>query len=372
MNLRTLALTIPALFLCGAARAATFCVATADALTAALSAAQQDTATTDEIRIHTGHYSAPAGGWHVDVAQRGIVILGGFTDDGCTVESQDASLTALDGHQAVRPLTIDTSFVFEQNLPAQIIVVRGLTFENGLGDRAGGLKVSDAGPIYPGTILIERNIFRDNVGTAYQQDNSAGALLAATDGPDFSGNAFLVVRGNLFTGNRAPDGSAAQLFSNNSINVVNNTISGNQSFDLELAKRTAFATFTLSTLTYSNNLFWANNPDGLDGSFDIRADNPFSANRPASLFNNDLQAVTGTAGVDSGNRSVEPDFADAAAGNLRLAATSALIDAGTDTPAGGLADADLDGAPRTQGAHVDIGAFESGFAADLIFRDGFD
>ena len=349
--------------------AATFCVATADELTAALSAAQQDTASTDEIRIRTGHYSAPAGGWHVDVAQRGIAIVGGFTDAGCGVEAQDASLTVLDGHQEVRPLTIDTSFVFLQNPPLQMITVRGLTFENGLGGQVGGLKISDAGPIYPGTILVERNIFRDNVATNYQQDNSAGALLAATDGPDFSGNVFLVVRGNLFSGNRAPDGAAALLFSNNRIDVANNTVSGNQSFDDALTKRTAFATFTLTGIAYSNNIFWANNPDGLDGTFDLRGDNAFRADIGAELFNNDLQAVSGTPKTDSGSKSVDPAFVDAPGGNLRLAAASPLIDAGTDTPAGGLSDADLDGSARVQGAHVDIGAYEF---ADPIFHDGFD
>jgi hypothetical protein len=350
--------------------AASFCVATADELTAALSTAQQDTVSTDEIRIRTGHYAAPAGGWHVDIAQRGIVIVGGFTDAGCTVESQDASLTVLDGHQEVRPLTIDTSFVFLQNPPLQNIIVRGLTFENGLGGQVGGLKISDAGPIYPGTILVERNIFRDNVGTNYQQDNSAGALLAATDGPDFSGNVFLIVRGNLFAGNRAPDGAAALLFSNNRIDVANNTVSGNQSFDDTLTKRTAFATFTLSGIAYSNNIFWANNPDGLDGTFDLRGDNPFRADTGAELLNNDLQAVSGTPKVDSGNKAIDPAFVDAAAGNFRLVDVSSLVDAGLDAPEGGLTDFDLDGAPRAQGLHVDMGAYEA--SSDPIFANGFD
>jgi hypothetical protein len=352
----------------GHAFAMTFCVATADELTAALAAAQQDTTTSDEIRIHAGHYTAPDGGWHVDIAQRGIMIDGGFSGANCETQSNDAALTVLDGHQAVRPLTIDTSFVFQQNPPPQNIVVRGLTFENGLGGSVGGLKVSDAGPIYPGTILIERNIFRNNVGTTYQQDNSAGALLAATDGPDFSGNVFLTVRGNLFSGNRAPDGAATLLFSNNSIDVYNNTVTGNQSFQDTLSVRTAFTIFTLSGISYSNNVFWNNNPDNLDATYDLRADSTVRADLAADLFNNDLQAVHGIPATDTDNTAVDPEFADAEHGDFRLFATSPLIDAGLQDPAGGLTATDLDGAPRTQGVRVDIGAYESG----IVFQNGFD
>src|SRR6185369_2869131 len=97
----------------------------------------------------------------------------------------------------------------------------------------------------------------------YAQDNSGGALLVATDGPDFSGSVFLTVRGNLFSGNRAPDGAAALLFSNNSIDVSNNTVTANQSFDTSLSVRSTFTIFTLSGINYSNNIFWANNPDSL-------------------------------------------------------------------------------------------------------------
>ena len=349
------------------AAAATFCVTTADELTAALATAQQDATANHEIRIHTGHYLAPAGGWHIDVEQRGIRIGGGFFGESCADESLDASQTVLDGHNEVRPLTIDTSFVFQNSLPEDI-VVRGLTFANGLGERAGGLKVSDAGPIANGTILIERNIFRDNIASVYEQDNSAGGLLAATDGPDFSGNVFLTVRNNLFVGNRAPDGAAALLFSNNSIVVSDNTVVGNQSFEPTLASREAVATFTFSHRNYANNVFWGNNPDALDETYDLRADNPFAAGLGADLWHNDLQAVHGMPGTDVGNLAVDPLFAAAAQDDFHLAPASPLVNSGTDTPEGDLTSADLDGSDRRQGMHVDIGAFES----DVLLRAPFE
>jgi hypothetical protein len=349
--------------------ATVFCVASADDLTAALAAAQLDTTASAEIRIHRGSYMAPAGGWHIDINVRGITVAGGY-DDGCASASADATLTVLDGGFSTRPLTIDTSFAVQPNPTTHDITVRGLTFARGLGDRVGGLKISDAGPITTGSILVEGNIFRNNSATVHQQDNSAGALLAATDGADGSGNVFLIVRGNLFVGNEAPDGAAAMLFSNNAIDVSNNTVTRNQSFEPSLAIRSAFASFTFSGINYSNNIFWENNPDALADTFDLRADNPFGSSHAADLFANDLQAVHGTPRTDLGNLAVDPLFADVLQGDFRLASASPLINAGLDTPNGGLTAVDLAGAARVQGSHVDVGAYES--APQLIFQNGFE
>jgi hypothetical protein len=365
--------------------ASIFCVATTDELTAALAAAQQDKTAAHEIRIRIGHYLAPDGGWHVDVHQTGtIVIAGGFQDGNCQTQMQspDASLTRLDGRQAVRPLTIATSFDQDTPFNGGQIAVSGFTFENGSGDGVAGLKISDSGPIYNGSILVERNIFRDNVATVYQQDNSAGALLAATDGPDFSGNVFLIVRDNLFVGNSAPDGAAALLFSNNSIDVNDNTFAGNQTTgirpnDLPLAVHTAVTIFTLAQIVYSNNIFWANDPENIDGTFDLRADSTVRLTLAADLFNNDIQTLHGTPRNQDGNQEVDPGFVDAAQGDFRLIANSPLVDAGKDDPDGGFATValqgfatavDLQGERRVQGLHVDIGAYESG----IVFRNGFD
>ena len=359
-------LVLPAcLLLAQSATATVHCVATPEEMTAALAAAAQNTSGSDEIRLRTGTYAAPDGGWRVDVQLRGIDIEGGYTDAGCQVRTLDAAQTVLDGRGAVRPLTIDTSFSPQT---ATGITVRALTFANGAGDRAGGLKVSDGGPIYSGRMLIEGNIFRDNVASVYEEDNSGGGLLAATDGNSGGGTVFLTVRDNLFVGNRANDAAAAMLFSNDGIAVTNNTVTGNQPFDTTLATRTSFAIFTFSPLTYRNNVFWANNPDNLAGTFDLHGDNRFSVNLAATLIANDLQAVVGTPGTQLGNLSVDPNFIDAVGGDFRLAGDSLLLDAGADAPHDGLGATDVAGLPRVAGAHVDIGAFES----DRIFGDGFE
>jgi len=359
------------LWICGTTQAATFCVSSAEDLTAALQSAEQNSDASNSIRIRSGHYTAPAGGWHVDIHLRSVVITGGFEDAACEFSSNaEASATVLDGTNGARPLTIDTTFAPMQS--GGQILITGLTFENGSGDRAGGLKVSDAGPIYNGAIRIERNIFRNNVSSLYQQDNSAGALLAATDGSTADGLTYLIVRNNLFVGNRASDAAAAMLFSNNTIAVNNNTFVGNQSTGDALAVRTAVATFSLFTVQYTNNIFWDNNPDALDGTYDLRADSALGAAFPhASLFNNDVLVVFSAPLAQSGNVAVDPAFVDAASGDFHLRSTSPLVDAGLDAPAtGGVGALDLGGASRLQGQHLDMGAYETD--PEFIFRNSFD
>ena len=78
------------------------------------------------------------------------------------------------------------------------------------------------------------------------------------------------------------------------------------------------------------------------------------------------------AGVNEGNNRFSDDpglFIDALGGNYRLASGSVAIDAGLNTPPGGLGTADLDGAIRVIGTNVDIGAYERG---DELFSDSFE
>ena len=306
----------------------------------------------DEIRIRAGSYIVPAGGFVGAVNNHhDLTVRGGYLDAGCAGQSLDASLTVLDGDHAAAVLTINTLLI-----PASNIEVSGLTFRNGAAsctfqECAGGLKISDSGPISGGDILVERNIFRDNsAGTGTQ---AVGALIAATDG------ASLIVRGNLFLGNSAPNTAAAFLFSNNAIDVSNNTFSGNEATDLAQNPRLIVDYFTLAGLNLDNNIFWG---DVLGtGVFDINLTGQFISGqfRGVTLVDNDIEATTGTAVAEAGTRHVDPGFAGA--GNFRLSPTSPLIDAGSNAAAGGLGDVDLDGAPRVDAASIDIGAYESNY-----------
>jgi Ca2+-binding RTX toxin-like protein len=64
--------------------------------------------------------------------------------------------------------------------------------------------------------------------------------------------------------------------------------------------------------------------------------------------------------LGSGNLAVAPQYVDEPAGNLRLQASSPLIDDGVVCSGGGVADPDADGNHRLFGASVDLGAYERG------------
>jgi hypothetical protein len=363
---------VPAL-LAGAAsfspgsHAATFCANTGDALTAALATAEANGEDND-IRIRSGVYQVPDAGFHIDLFEghHSLSVTGGFTDESCTEQVRAASATVLDGRGAVRPLTIETSRSSGIADPDHGITVARITFRHGSDPIVGALKISDSGPIYGGIITIEDNAFLDN-GVAAGVLEGGPALLAATDGPDSAGGTGLFVRNNLFARNIGPNAPAVFVYSDNHVDVSNNTFVDNVATDTTLDERVTFASFTFSGVDFSNNVFRGNNASGTPATFDLHATNR------TDLANNAIVAVAGTPRSESGTIGADPRFVDAADGNYRLAADSPLIDAGTDTPAGGAAEFDLDGVRRFEGAHLDIGAYEFGAPApDAIFADGFD
>lgn len=363
MKTATLLFTITGCMLAGSAMATTklACVSSSAELTAALSnlASAADNSDANDIRIRTGTYDAPDGGFKAAVTNHhNLTIAGGYLDAACEQQTLDASLTVLDGNHVAGVLSIDTVFI-----PNSDIEVRGLTFQNGSGgsafeSNAGGLKIGDPGPISGGKILVERNIFRNNSAASNGFSQAVGGLIAATDGTP------LIVRGNLFVGNTSPNAAAASFYSNNEIDVSNNTFTGNQSTDTMQATRVMIGYTTFVGLKLSNNIFWGNNTGS--GVFDVNLSGEGQGQIGATLRNNDIQASIGTAVSATGTLSVNPAFVGN--GDFRLSPSSALIDAGVGDPAGGLASVDLDGAARVDGEAIDLGAYESNY----IFTDGFE
>ncbi|HEY2394364.1 MAG TPA: choice-of-anchor Q domain-containing protein [Rudaea sp.] len=337
------------------------CVDSANQLADALSALSVSTGNSDadEIRVQVGTYIAPAGGFIASVTNHhNLTIRGGYVDATCTQQVADAALTVLDANHAAGVLTINTI-----EIPDSDIEVSDLTFQNGnasnaSGSNAGGLKIGDPNPISGGRILVERNIFRNNSSVSNGFSQAVGGLLAATDGTS------LVVRGNLFVDNSSPNAAAASFYSDNEIDVANNTFAGNHSTNALLHTRVTIDYTTFTGLKLSDNIFWGNNIGS--GIFDVNLSPGGPGQIGATLANNDIEAATGTAVAATSILHVDPAFV----GNddFRLSASSPLIGAGIDDPPGGLANIDLDGAPRIDGTTVDLGAFESSF----IFSDGFD
>lgn len=348
------------------ARAATFCVDSSADFADALATAEENGEDND-IRVRTGVYVAPEAGFRIDLRDgaHSLSIAGGYTDAACTARTHVAAATALDGRGAVRPLTIDTSTSFGNADPDHRVAVGGFLFTNGRDALVSALKISDSGPIYGGIIVVEDSVFADNA-TETGVLEGGPALLAATDGPDFAGGIGIFVRNNLFIRNTGPNAPAAFVYSNNRVAVVNNTFVENVATDATLDERVTFASFTFGGVDFANNVFSGNNPDAMPATFDLHATNV------TDLANNALVAIAGMPRTATGTFEGDPQFVDAANGNYRLAPGSPLIDAGTDTPAGGLAAFDIDGASRIQGTQVDIGAFEATPSGDALFAGGFD
>jgi hypothetical protein len=180
-------------------------------------------------------------------------------------------------------------------------------------------------------------------------------LLAATDGTP------LIVRGNLFAGNNAGTAAGAFVFSNNEIDVSNNTFVQNHSTDTTLAKRVVLDFFTFGGLKLDNNIFWDN---GTGGSvFDIDLHGQATG---ATAANNDIQAKTGTPVQEVNAMHVDPGFV--AADDFRLKSGSDLINKGDSNPPGGTTDVDLVGTPRISDAAIEVGAYER----PGVFADGFE
>jgi hypothetical protein len=334
----------------------TICVGSTAELTSALAALPTSQTNSDatDIRVRVGLYTSPVGGWSASVTNHhDLTLHGGYQDAQCQQQSLDASRTVLDAHHTGTVLTIDTILT-----PSSNIEISGLTFENGDaaanpsgGSTAGGLKISDTGPIHGGGILVERNIFLNNTAGL----PGAGALLAASDGTS------LVVRGNLFAGNSAGNAAGAFVYSNNEIDVSNNTFAQNHSTDATLPKRVILDFFTFAGLKLDNNIFWDNATGG--SAFDVDLHGQATG---ASAVNNDIQAPTGTPVQETNTLHVEPGFAGP--GDYRLSSQSLLVNKGENTPPGGTSNVDLDGAQRIADAMIDLGAYErSG-----VFTNGFE
>lgn len=329
------------------AHAEVFCVASPGSLMAALASAQGNHQA-DEIRIRSGTYPAPAGGWSFQDSQPFALEISGRWNAGCT-NTRGMAASILDGggiHPVMR--------VYNQ---AGFLTIRRLVFRNGLDDgsvpgRAGGLAVNSGLGSGVG-VTIELNEFWYNTGQPASGNLLlTGGLRAATAQGE------LRVRNNLFVGNVGRLGAAAHLrLESGAVGLVtSNTAVGNLASGSVALWLGLFSDGGLFTVT--NNVFWGN--DHADLSFqDLKA----------TLYFNDIGHFYGMPLPGSaGNVAIDPIFASPAELNFRLAPDSPLIDAGFNLAPGGLSQTDLDGAVRVVNGVVDLGAFE---LSDRIFAAGF-
>src|SRR5262249_26451248 len=148
------------------------------------------------------------------------------------------------------------------------------------------------------------------------------------------------------------------------VDIINNTISGNSASDQGGGFAVSLFADT-AVLNIYNNIVFGNSGTATHGQ-DILVDPDADANQtPATvkLFNNDFTEfcfpgnlcdfATLLGGNQAANLSVDPLFVNAAGGDFHLQASSPVIDKGTST-APSLPSTDFDGNPRIFGPEPDM------------------
>ena len=136
-------------------------------------------------------------------------------------------------------------------------------------------------------------------------------------------------------------------------NIVNCTFSGNTTPGNGGAIHTE-GTDGVNTMTIANSIFWQDTAlvDGQE---------IFNNGASVSMAYSDIAGgVPATVNDDGNNLDVDPQFGDAANGDLRLTGCSPLLNIGDNTVLPSIASLDLDGFPRIHEEIVDLGAYEIG------------
>lgn len=342
--------------LCTAASAETHCVASANELRNAMQATAIS-AGTDEIRLRTGVYGTPTvpgkdAQYDVSLTDgNSLTISGGWTDAGCTQQTQQAGSTLLDGLGQRRIFDIGVGVVGGSGSAAvsisNLAMRRGATSGVGGCLRFQGFQGTGAG------LTIERVRFSECVA------GERGGAVSATvqDGQTR-------VLGSLFYLNRASSEGAAFLTTTvGNVFFLSNTVVENQATGQ--GSPTAGVAVGISpswSASVANNLFFENVNNA--AVYDLAL-----LGSGATLRNNRLDVRSGVAGSETGTTDAPPQFISA--NDFRLQPTSAMRNGGHANPSGGYPAVDLIGEPRPQGASVDIGAYEFG-ESDVIFQHDFE
>lgn len=314
---------------CSAAHAATSCVNSPLQLAIALNVAQNNGAA-DYIKVEVGNYLL---GGELDYLAAAaetfdLTVSGGWAP-GCFVRASSGS-SVLDGQNTVRPLYISAN---------GRVNLFDLTFQNGNPAQYAGGALNVSGSV--NTVLdVESSIFIGNQCAT----NLGGAIFMSAPGT-------IVLKNNLIIANSGT--SAVYVVNDGIADVNNNTIVGNQ-----LANHVGLGALDLAgsgSYYLSNNILWSNEGNDL-----------YDQNGTAYFFNNDIGVRDGfPPGGEANGLSVDPQFDGFL--SVRPAPGSPLVNAGLDTPYGGIGSVDLAGNQRLVGKHVDIGAYES----DVLFANGF-
>lgn len=370
MRIAALVLALGAIFFAPDARPAVFCATSSAGFEFVLAAAEGN-GEHDTIRLATGTYNAPPGGFRYFAGTNedfDLTVSGGWSEffgNACGQQLEGSPATTINGQLTDRGLEVKLN-------DSGTLRISRLSFINGFVNdpqRGGGLWIrAETG--YAGSIFIERNLFFNN------QARYGGGLKLGISG---SGLVQVHVVNNLFRLNRArQSGGAAELVLNGGtgitlgarLNVVNNTIVNNL-VDTSDADSIGgiFVSGTVPSKHIVNNNLWGN--QGLDLRVNRSSSNFFALwhnNFETSLFPSPPNS-------DFGNVSIQPVY-ESCLGFLCFSGVplpnTPLHDGGLEPgmiSAWSPGTADYRGLARIHDDTVDIGSFES---HSRLFSDRFE
>ncbi len=350
--MKTAALAALLLMSTQAANAGLHCVDTSAEFTQALATATGN-AEPDVIRIESGTYSAPAGGWNYtpwpsDTSQN-LTISGGW-DDGCGTQLIDSNLTKLSGANARRILAISRGQSNDGTL-----TINGMSFINAFSSSDDenynvGLALriysfNHAGPIY-----VEHLIVRDS------------SSVFGRDVVHINHKGTLYFRNNLVVNNQAGSGGfGVEVVSSGTAYVSHNTIAKNTILG-GWGVRLGLDMYDGGGARYvTNNVIWGNT--GGDEPSDVEG-------TPLMLMiDNDIGVLDGLPAAGShSNFSIDPQFVSAS--DFRLMPQSPLHDIGNNNAFGGIVGYDLNGFSRVIDGVTDLGAYET--QGSNLFKNSFE